>query len=211
MKDYWDKRFETGARIWGDAPSISARHAAVLFESMKVHNVLVPGSGYGRHTEYFQSQGFDAEGIEISHNAIEIAQKSNPLIVYYEKSVLDVPLSDKKYDAVYCYNVVHLFKKNDRAQFLLNCYDALNDRGVLYFTVFSELEESFGRGEQTEENTFESKPNRPVHYFTEDDLKEMFSSFEILNTGIIDENEDHGEAGRHIHKLRYILAVKPGE
>ena len=78
----------------------------------------------------------------------------------------------------------------------------------MYFTVFSELEETYGKGEKTEEGTFESKPGRPVHYFSEEDLKEIFGGFQVLDTGIIDEHEDHGEAGPHVHRLRYIFARK---
>lgn len=208
MQNYWSERFKAGGRIWGDMPSISAKHAAVLFETGRVQSVLVPGCGYGRHTEYFDSKGFDVEGIEIAPVAVDIARKANPNITYYQGSVLDMPFTHKKYDAVYCFNVLHLFVEAERARFIENCATALKKKGYVYFTVFSELEDTFGKGSKTEENTFESKPGRPVHYFTEEDLKESFGGFEVLDSGIIDEHEDHGEAGPHLHRLRYIFARK---
>ena len=208
MKNYWSQRFKAGGKIWGEQPSISAKHAAVLFESLRAESVLVPGCGYGRHTEYFDTQGFDVSGIEVAPEAVEMARKSNPNITYCEGSVLDMPFTDKKYDAVYCFNVLHLFQKSERVRFIENCAGALKENGLVYFTVFSELEETFGKGEKTEENTYESKPGRPVHYFDEEDLKESFAAFEILDSGIIDEHEDHREAGPHVHRLRYIFARK---
>ncbi|MCX6375275.1 MAG: class I SAM-dependent methyltransferase, partial [Armatimonadetes bacterium] len=81
------------------------------------------------------------------------------------------------------------------------------DGGLLFFTVFSEEEPSFGKGEKIEENTFESKPGRPVHYFTEYDLISHFSEFDVLETGLTKDPEDHGE-GPHTHQLRYIVARK---
>ena len=77
----------------------------------------------------------------------------------------------------------------------------------MFFTVFSEKEESYGKGKQIEKNTFESKPGRPVHYFDEDDLKAHFKKMEILETGIMEDPEDHGE-GPHTHLLRYIYVRK---
>lgn len=208
MKDYWSKRFADGGKVWGENPSLSAKQACALFASCKVESILVPGSGYGRHTIYFESQGFDAEGIEITDEGIKLARSVNPEIVYYNGSVLDMPFSAKKYDAIYCFNVLHLFTAEDRKNFVASCIDALKECGYIYFTSASEQEESYGRGAEMEENTFESKPGRPVHYFTEDDLRNSFAGFEILDTGIIDENENHGEAGLHVHKLRYIFARK---
>ncbi len=211
MKEYWSNRFKAGGKIWGDQPSISAKQAGVLFESEKAESILVPGAGYGRHTCYFDRLGFDVEGIEISHEAIKLAKEANPQIQYYEGSVLDMPFTDKKYNAIYCFNVLHLFEEKDRKKFIGNCINALKRKGLIYFTVFSEQEETFGKGAKIEENTYESNPGRFTHYFTEKDLKKSFSGFEILGTGIIEESESHGESGHHIHKLRYIFAKKIGE
>jgi hypothetical protein len=59
-----------------------------------------------------------------------------------------------------------------------------------------------------EENTFESKPGRPVHFFTEDDLVESFRGFELLDTGLMEDPEDHGTEGPHVHWVRFISASK---
>ena len=83
----------------------------------------------------------------------------------------------------------------------------LGEPGLVFFTVFSEEEPSFGRGEEVESNTYESRPGRPTHYFTEDDLREHFRDFEVIETGILQEPEDHG-GQPHTHILRYILAKK---
>ncbi len=47
-----------------------------------------------------------------------------------------------------------------------------------------------------------------VHFFTGPDLLESFRDFEVLETGIMDDPEDHGEEGPHIHRLRYIAAIR---
>jgi hypothetical protein len=87
------------------------------------------------------------------------------------------------------------------------CNGKLRAGGLMFFTVFSDREPSFGKGEEVEKGTFESKSGRPVHYFTEEDLRNHFCEFETLEAGIAEDPEDHGE-GTHTHILRYIFARK---
>ena len=47
-----------------------------------------------------------------------------------------------------------------------------------------------------------------MHFFAEPDLVESFSDFDILETGLMDDSEDHGAEGPHVHRLRYMAAAK---
>jgi hypothetical protein len=63
-------------------------------------------------------------------------------------------------------------------------------------------------GVEVEENTFESKPGRPVHYFTREDLKSHFRKWDTIEEGIVEDKEVYGEEGPHTHRLRYIFTRK---
>jgi SAM-dependent methyltransferase len=207
-RQYWNKRFSNEGKIWGETPSKTAFHALKIFKQYGVKSILIPGSGYGRHSKFFTDNNISVKGIEISDVAFEIAKKYNPQAEFINGSVLDMPLDDITYDAIYCFNTLHLFLKNERDRFLQKCFNLLVPRGYVFFVVFSDEESSFGKGTKLEENTFESKPGRYIHYFYEDDLRSHFNDYEILETGIIEDPENHGERGPHTHKLRYISAQK---
>ena len=164
--EYWEKRFSDEGKIWGDTPSKSAYHALKLFKKLDIKTILIPGSGYGRNSRLFSDCKFDITGIEISNIALDIAENFDRNTKFIRGSILEIPFSNKKYDAIYCFNVLHLLIKEDRSRFLRKCFNFLNYDGYIYFTVFSEKEKSFGKGKEIERNTFESKPGRPVHYFT---------------------------------------------
>jgi hypothetical protein len=83
----------------------------------------------------------------------------------------------------------------------------LNNSGLLFFTVMSEFDIGYGKGTEIEYNTFD-KRGKPVHYFTESDIKNHFGDFKILETKLIDEPEEHGNLGKHVHKCRLIIALK---
>ncbi|MFX0021296.1 MAG: class I SAM-dependent methyltransferase [Candidatus Hermodarchaeota archaeon] len=206
--EYWNKRYSDGGKIWGTEPSKTAKYALNLFKNYNIRNVLIPGSGYGRHTKYFSENNYNATGIEISETAVNIAKEFDGKSKYILGSVLDMPFNDIKFDAIFCYNVLHLLLKNQRTLFIEKCYKLLDDKGFAFFAVFSDEEASFGRGIKIEENTFESKPYRPTHYYTEQDLLEEFNIFSAIETGIIEENENHGKLGPHTHRLRYIFTKK---
>jgi SAM-dependent methyltransferase len=184
-------------------PSRTAQRALELFRSADVSSVLIPGSGYGRHTKFFSACGFDVTGIEVSAIACNLAREFDPISRFYNASVLDMSFDTNEYDAVYCLSTLHLFLENDRDIFIQQCEKKLNKGGSMFFAVFSEKDSSFGEGREVERNTFESRPGRPAHYFTEDDLKAHFVKYELVDMGIIEDPEDHG-GKPHTHTLRYI-------
>jgi SAM-dependent methyltransferase len=204
---YWEERFSKEGKIWGESPSKSAYEAIKYFHKYDINSVLVPGSGYGRNTKLFSSAGFKVTGVEISKTAFNLAKQFDYQSQFYNGTVLNMSFVPGQYDAIYCFNVLHLFHQHEREQLIQECASKLKQYGIAYFIVFSNEETSFGQGKETEPDTFESKPGRPAHYFTEDDLRKHFHDFEIIKIGTIHDPEDHG-GKPHIHILRHIIARK---
>lgn len=205
-KEYWNKRFTAEGKMWGELLSKTAQYALELFRRNEMKRILVPGSGYGRNSKLFSTAGFNVTGIELSEVACNLAKKFDPLTSLYNGSVLDISFDPNTFDAIYCFNVLHLFREKGRGLFVQKCINELKDNGLMFFSVFSEKEPSYGTGKEIERNTFESRPGRPVHYFTEDDLREQFRDIEITETGVMEDPEDHGGEA-HIHILRCIYCV----
>lgn len=206
MIDYWNQRYASEGMIWGERPSRSATMAHDRFSREKVTRILVPGAGYGRNAKVFSDHDYRVTGVEIAQTAVKLAARYDPLTTYHHGCVLDTKLEAGGFDAIYCFNLLHLFRADERKQFIQKCFSLLRNDGVIFATVFSEKEKDFGRGNMVESNTFESKPGRPVHYFTEEDLISTFSPFAIIETGIMEDEENHGSP--HTHLLRYLYARK---
>lgn len=208
MRDYWNNRFSVEGEIWGVKPSKTAYYALKLFKSLNVRSVIIPGAGYGRNTRLFGEAGFKVIGVEISDNAIKEARKFDTKSKFYRKTALEIDSLGKKFDAIYCFNLLHLFKEKERLLFIEKCNEILNNDRFAFFVVFSDKEESFGRGKKIEEHTFESKPGRIAHYFTREDLLAHFNNFDVIEIGEMTDEENHGEAGEHVHRLRYVFCSK---
>jgi SAM-dependent methyltransferase len=169
---------------------------------------LILGIGYGRNSLPFLESGYNVSGIEISEAAIELLKKSELAnkIRVFNGSIIDMPFEDIKYDAIFSFNVLHLFNRKNRHTIMDKCKSQLKSNGLIFFAVMSELEPGYGEGTKIEENTFEKK-GKPVHFFTDEDFKQHFSKFETIESGLIDEPEQHGKEGKHTHKCRYIFAL----
>jgi SAM-dependent methyltransferase len=208
MKDFWNKRFRDEGIIWSDNPSRSALSAIEKFKPYPVRDILILGIGYGRNARPFINSGYSVSGVEIADEAIKILNKSD-LISKIDKiylgSLLEMPFDNKLYDAIFSFNVLHLFCEADRITIIEKCKKILNSNGLVYSTAMSEFDLDFGKGAEIEKNTFDKK-GKPVHFFTDSDIREHFIDFEIIDTGLIDEPEEHGDSGKHVHKCRYIFA-----
>ena len=154
---YWDERYETEKMIWGTDPSGTASLADKIFQTHNCKSLLVPGCGYGRNANYYQTKGYKVTGIDMSGVAIDMARKTNSAIDYITGSVLDVEIKGP-FDAIYGFNILHLFLEHDRKKFISRCHQLLGNGGIAFFTVFSDQESTSGRGRLIEPNTFESKP-----------------------------------------------------
>jgi 2-polyprenyl-3-methyl-5-hydroxy-6-metoxy-1,4-benzoquinol methylase len=204
-KAYWDTQFSKHHYIWGETPSRSAEIALSLFRQHLVNKILIPGSGYGRNSRLFSTSGFEVTGIEISEEACTLAQDYDPATKVYRGSFLDDDLVQDSYEGIYCFNVLQLFLKADRVRFIRKSVEMLAPHGFMFFTGISEQDKSFGQGQEIEKHTFAVAPEKILHFFTLEDLKEHFEGYKILETGRLEDQVTHTLYGLKSYQIRYIL------
>lgn len=207
MVGYWEQRYREEGMIWGSEASPTAYHAFDLFRDYHVRTILVPGSGYGRNTKVFSSR-YQVAGLELSQDAIQMAREWDQNSTFFQGSILNELEASKKYDAVYCFDVLHLFLQRDRMTLIHNCAKALNCQGLMYFTCFSDEDVNYGRGRQLEEGTYEYKADKYAHFFSEEDLRGHFREYEILGTGSTIETLHYMDNQTREYALRYIIVKK---
>jgi SAM-dependent methyltransferase len=208
MSSYWENRFTNEGMIWGENPSNTVYHAIEIFNKNNVKQVLVPGSGYGRHTKALSSS-FSVDGIEISQSAINLATQWDSKSTFIQGSVLDETLiHNKKYDAIFCFDVLHLFLEQDRAKLIQNCHNHLNASGIMYFTCFSNEDQHNGIGARIEKGTYEYVAGKYAHFFTEVDLLSHFSKFKVIEHGTTKEILNYNNHQSKDYILRYIVVQK---
>jgi cyclopropane fatty-acyl-phospholipid synthase-like methyltransferase len=208
QKAYWDAQFSKHHYIWGETPSKSAEVALSFFRKHKANKILIPGSGYGRNSKLFSTSGFDVTGIEISEAACILAREYDPATKVYTGSFLDDHFFEDPYEGIYCFNVLQLFLQADRTSFIHKSARMLTPHGVMFFTGISDQDESFGQGQEIEKNTFAVKPDKFLHFFSLDDLREHFQGFKILEEGSLEDQVTHTLYGLKSYAIRYIFVCR---
>lgn len=180
--NFWEISFVNHQEMWGEMPAESIYNSLDIFKEFKVKSILVPGFGYGRNAKVFIENGFDVTGIEISKTAIEISKKFlNQEIKVFNGSVNEMPFDNKKYDAIYSYSLLHLLNKFERSNFIQNCFNQLNDNGILIILTLSKSDFRFGEGTLTEKDTFLTKNGVSLFFYDEEEITNDFANFEIVS------------------------------
>lgn len=183
MTEFWEAAFRDKKEMWGLEPAKSTVLTNDFFISNNVKNVLIPGIGYGRNAQAFRDNGMTVTGIEISETAIEIAKKhfGNDLTIYCG-SVTEMPFDNREYDGIYCYALIHLLDKNERAKLIQDCYNQLAEGGFMVFTTITKEAQTYGQGTSIGKDRFEMFGGVKMFFYDREAIEEEFGKtglFEI--------------------------------
>ncbi|MNL22173.1 Methyltransferase domain protein [compost metagenome] len=184
MTEFWEKAFQERQEMWGLKPAKSAVLTKDFFVENKVKNMLIPGIGYGRNAQIFRENGITVTGIEISQTAIDLGQKhfGNDLKIYHG-SVTDMPFDNCLYDGIFCYGLIYLLDKAERAKLIRDCYNQLAENGVMVFTAITKDAQTYGQGKYLSKDRFEMFGGVKIFFYDTTSIDEEFGKaglFEIM-------------------------------
>ncbi len=152
------------------------------------------GCGAGQHTRNLAHAGFDITGIDLSPQAIHLAEaeaKRQNLSIQFVALDLTKPVQNPEcFDFALGWEVLHHIFPEDRMIYLSNVFQMLNKGGRYLSVSFSEEDPYFGSGK------FRETPLGTFLYFSSlKELTDLFGSlFHILNADVIDVP---GKRGHH--------------
>lgn len=197
MTEFWEQAFKNKQKMWGESPAISAESAKDYFIEKGAQSILIPGIGYGRNAIPFMDAKMSVSGIEISQTAIDIAKNELNLdIKIHHGSVTKMPFSEKKYDGIFCYALIHLLGSKERKKLIKDCYDQIKPGGSMVFTAISKDSPSYGKGEEIGTDRFEMHGGIQMFFYSEDSIKKEFSEYGLVIYEKIEEFIGKGSEAR---------------
>lgn len=97
--------------------------------------ILDSGSGSGRDTQYFISQGYEVTSIDISQGMINEAEKRVPAGNFQRMDMSDLKSTKACFDGIWCCASLFHLEKLEAAKTLDGFRMALMDNGVLYLSI----------------------------------------------------------------------------
>lgn len=156
MTEFWEEAFKDKQEMSGLEPAKSTVLTKDIFLEHNVKNVLIPGIGYGRNAQIFFENGMTVTGIEISQTAIDLAQKHfGSELKIYHGSVTNMPFDNKLYDGIFCYGLIYLLDKDERAKLIQDCFNQLTKDGLMIFTAITKEAQSYGKGTLLSKDRYE--------------------------------------------------------
>lgn len=175
----WDKEYSH--LKWGGPAPIRDIQAHLL----PGFRVLDAGSGNGRYLGEL-ARHYNAVGIDISLTALNGSRvqlaRSGRFAEHLGASISDLPFKARTFDGILCYGVLqHLFKE-ERDFAVKEFSQTLRKGGLFFFEAFG-CEDMRCGGEASipfEEKTFARQNGIIYHYFTKEEIREVFKEFEII-------------------------------
>lgn len=189
MKEFWEEAFKDKQEMWGLEPAKSTVLTKDIFLEHNVKNILIPGIGYGRNAQIFLENRMTVTGIEISQTAIDLAQKhfGSELKVYHG-SVTDMPFDNKLYDGIFCYGLIYLLDKDERAKLIRDCFNQLTKDGLMIFTAITKEAQTYGKGTLLSKDRFEMFGGVKIFFYDRQTIEEEFSNTGLLEITEVTEN-----------------------
>ena len=185
MSEVWNKVYKSDNAFFGDEPS---NFALLCFNDMKTNNVkkvLELGSGHGRDTTFFASNGIEVEALDYSVIAVEILDKITkekrlPIKAQFFDVRRPLPFPDSYFDAVYSHMLLNMRFSLDELHFIFSeIKRVLKPKGLNFFSVRNHNDKSYGKGEEIEKGIYDINGFQ-VRFFTESEIQNLMKGFELL-------------------------------
>lgn len=189
MTEFWEEAFKNKQEMWGLNPAKSTVLTKDFFVEQKVKSVLIPGIGYGRNAQIFKDNAMTVTGIEISETAIELGKKhfGNEMKIYHG-SVTDMPFDNNLYDGIYCYGLIYLLDKDNRAKLIQDCYNQLTENGFMVFTAITKQAVTYGQGTNIGRDRFEMFGGVKIFFYDIETIAEEFGKSGLFEITEVIEN-----------------------
>ena len=165
-------------------PSKFVKEAVEFFKQQNLEKILDLGCGTGRHALYLLKQGFKVYGCDASESALKIAKEIIKNVEFKKCDMTSLPYEDNYFDGILCHFVIQHGKIEQIKKAISEIYRVLRKDGILYLSVPSVKHPEYFTGEEIEPRTKINidaiDGNVPHHYFTEDEIKNLFNKFDII-------------------------------
>jgi SAM-dependent methyltransferase len=187
MSEVWNKVYKSDNSFFGDEPS---NFALLCFNHMKANNVkkvLELGSGHGRDTTFFASNGIEIDALDYSSVAIDILnRKAKEKRLPIKSQTFDVknplPFADDYFDAVYSHMLFNMRFSEEELHFIFSeIRRVLKPKGFNFFSVRNNRDKSYGKGREVDKGIYDIDGFQ-IRFFIEKQIQDLVSAegFEIL-------------------------------
>lgn len=187
---FWDTAWTRVTKIHKDPPKLPYIHeVARKFKKFQVKKVLDLACGSGWLSVFLSKYNFDVTGIDISPAAITLANRWKEEdkienVTFMEADIFNLPFPEKSFDAIIFNSSLEHFRADQAKIIFEKLSTILNDKGFL-FGCFDKVGSGKGDYFELEDHTHvytdEMRKGMMLRNFSDEELKNLLSGFDILS------------------------------
>jgi len=186
MSEIWNQVYSFDNRFFGNEPSNFAKLCFNIMKQNNVKNLLELGTGHGRDSIFFASNGIKVTAFDYSKTGIDIlinlAKEKNLAIntqVFDIKSPL--PFSNSTFDVVYSHMLFNMrFSQEELGFAFSEIRRVLKPGGFNFFSVRNHNDKFYGKGIKVDDEIFDIN-GFVIRFYTEKEILDLIKNdFEIL-------------------------------
>jgi ubiquinone/menaquinone biosynthesis C-methylase UbiE len=167
----WEEDYARRGRLWGGA-------IPALPDLPEGSRILELGCGNGKAVMAMIQRCWDVTAIDFSPTAVTLCRQVIPDLLQSPVMVADArwsPFKNAAFDAVFATHILGHMPAPDRRSIAGEIIRVLSPGGMVFFCEFSTSDFRFGKGYETEEATFRRGNDIITHYFSEEEVHDLFS------------------------------------
>jgi MPBQ/MSBQ methyltransferase len=172
----WEKEYTTRGRLFGGSPfSLPDLPPGSL--------VLELGCGNGKTLQAMGIKGWDITALDYSMQAILMCKEvcsTSFMMQLVQADARNLPFRNNTFDASFATHIAGHLLAGERVTLAEEITRVTKPGGILYFRDFGTADFRCGRGEPIEDMTFRRGSGAITHYFTADEVEDLFSGFRKL-------------------------------
>ena len=188
VSEVWNKVYKSDNTFFGQEAS---NFALLCFNHIKANNVnklLELGSGHGRDTIFFASNGIEeVQALDYSVIAVEILDRiAKEKRLPIKNQIFDVkntlPFPDGYFDAVYSHMLLNMKFSLHELHFIFSEISrVLKPKGLNFFSVRNHHDKSYRKGIEVDKGIYDINGFQ-IRFFTEKEIQDLSrrGGFEIL-------------------------------
>lgn len=169
----WDKDYTSRGRLWGG----NVKDLPVLPEGSFV---LELGCGDGK-TLSALPESSRVIALDVSTQALHLARRVRPDAAFTLADACCLPLRERSFDTIFAFHVTGHLLADGRSALAAEAARVLVPGGRLFFRDFCDQDMRVGQGIEVEPRTFRRGSGILTHYFTEDEVKELFCGLRLAS------------------------------
>lgn len=168
-RESWERQYKSSGNIWGGIVDLPELPAGT--------RVLEAGCGNGKTLLAMQGKGLDIFAFDFSRTAAALAKKNLTARMSGEVLIGDASklmFAADTFDVVFARHIIGHSLKEERCAIVSEFCRVLKRGGVLYFTEFEAADMKACGDAVPEPRTYRKKNGIMTHFFTEDEVRELF-------------------------------------